>query len=209
MRKERCNMRNIAFHFSRIWLSLSFARLVAPGFVLRFFLCIVSMFLASGFFFASLINANISLNQQIGSEKNVLPLDRDSKPEFSIQRARHEISEASYNNQEKQVDPSISSKHKLRKNLAPQAGETFSICCVSRLLLSDNDGDGYYSSFSITFDPDVSSGSADVYAAVYIRSGTASYQWLYTTSTFTITGDSGADARIVTTSLISNWPTGY
>ncbi|KPA17794.1 secreted protein containing Peptidase S8 and S53, subtilisin, kexin, sedolisin [Candidatus Magnetomorum sp. HK-1] len=85
--------------------------------------------------------------------------------------------------------------------------KTFSICTASHALLKDVDSDGYHQRFSVTFDPDVNTGSASVYAKLYIRRGNNSFQSLYTTSSFTITGYRSSDARIVTMNLNHSYPT--
>jgi hypothetical protein len=79
------------------------------------------------------------------------------------------------------------------------ASQTFSICCTYFENQVDTDQDGYYCQFDLRFDPDVSTGSALVYAEAYYKPHTSGIWTLfYTTSAWTITGDDTDDARVLT-----------
>ena len=64
-------------------------------------------------------------------------------------------------------------------------------------LMYDDDNDGFYNTFSVTFDADVYSNVAPaqavVYAEIYIRSNTNEWFHFHTTDNFTIFGDSSDD----------------
>jgi len=81
----------------------------------------------------------------------------------------------------------------------------FSIFDASISLLSDNDADGYYNSFSLQFDADVASGDAMIYAEIWVRDATGDWQLDYTTEDFLIEGNSTLDTFILET----QWESGY
>ncbi len=81
----------------------------------------------------------------------------------------------------------------------------FSIFDASITLLSDNDDDGYYHSFSLQFDADVVSGEAEVYAELWVRDASGDWQLDYTTEDFLIEGNSTLDTFILET----QWESGY
>ncbi|MDN3653088.1 choice-of-anchor H family protein [Thalassotalea ponticola] len=72
-------------------------------------------------------------------------------------------------------------------------------------LYDDDDFDGYYRSFSVIFDADITSGSADqtatVYAVIFIRKRYGDWQQLYVTDDFLLVGDSSEDTYEVYTEL--------
>ncbi len=84
----------------------------------------------------------------------------------------------------------------------------FSIFDATTFLLHDDDGDGYYHYFSVIFDPDVSIGSADVYAKLYLSRNGGPWNHYFTTQVFTIVEDSAFDEYEVVTALISGYPPG-
>ncbi len=76
-------------------------------------------------------------------------------------------------------------------------------------LRSDRDGDGFHREFRIRFDADVISGSAIVFARLYLRR-VGDLDWLlyHETDDFEIIGEDGDDDYFVTTTLDDGWPTG-
>jgi len=76
-------------------------------------------------------------------------------------------------------------------------------------LRSDRDGDGFHHEFRIRFDADVISGSAIVFARLYLRR-VGDLDWLlyHETDDFDIIGEDGDDDYFVTTTLDDGWPTG-
>ena len=76
-------------------------------------------------------------------------------------------------------------------------------------LRSDRDGDGFHREFRIRFDADVISGSAIVFARLYLRR-VGDLDWLlyHETDDFEIFGEDGDDDYFVTTTLDDGWPTG-
>jgi hypothetical protein len=77
------------------------------------------------------------------------------------------------------------------------------------VLITDRDGDGFHSEFRIRFDADVISGSAVVYARLYLRrAGDQDWLLYHETDDFSIFEDDGDDDYFVTTKLDDGWPTG-
>lgn len=69
----------------------------------------------------------------------------------------------------------------------------------------DTDFDGYYSGFSVEFDADTIFAQADVYARLYLASGNT-YKEYYTTSVFSISGESSLDSLEVVSDLVEGFP---
>jgi hypothetical protein len=76
-------------------------------------------------------------------------------------------------------------------------------------LLADRDGDGFHREFRVRFDADVVSGSALVYARLYLRrAGDRDWLLYHETDDFQIFEDDGDDDYFVTATLDDGWPTG-
>ena len=86
---------------------------------------------------------------------------------------------------------------------------SFSIYRAFSELLDDVDGDGYYSTFSVTFDADVDGfgliESADVYAELYLSRDGGPWLHYFTTDAFTIVNDNESDSYEVVTTLRSGY----
>ncbi|WP_394147530.1 choice-of-anchor H family protein [Shewanella atlantica] len=89
----------------------------------------------------------------------------------------------------------------------------FSIYEASSRLFTDNDFDGFYQTFSVTFDADlIGFGSyerADVYAELYLSRNGGPWVHYYSTDIFTIIGDSADDDFEVLTTLHTGYPTDH
>ena len=70
----------------------------------------------------------------------------------------------------------------------------------------DFDADGFYSEFTVGFDPDVAVGTASVYAEVYISQNGGDWEFLGDTEDFVITQDE-TDEILVSFALNSGFPT--
>ncbi|VAX02141.1 hypothetical protein MNBD_GAMMA22-413 [hydrothermal vent metagenome] len=88
-----------------------------------------------------------------------------------------------------------------------QAG-VFSIFDASVGLIHDDDGDGFYHQFSVTFDADISIGSALVFARMYISYEGGPWNYYYTTKIFEIIADSDLDAHTVETVFTTGYAPG-
>jgi len=85
----------------------------------------------------------------------------------------------------------------------------FSFFDAGSTLLADRDGDGFHREFRVRFDADVVSGSAFVFARLYLRrAGDRDWLLYHETDDFEIVGDDGDDDYFVTTTLDDGWPTG-
>ncbi|MEC4729075.1 choice-of-anchor H family protein [Shewanella sp. D64] len=89
----------------------------------------------------------------------------------------------------------------------------FAIYEASSRLFEDNDYDGFYQTFSVTFDADVygyyPNQPAEVYAEMYLSRDGGPWVHYYTTDIFTVVGDSTEDDFEVLTTLNSGYPADY
>jgi hypothetical protein len=86
---------------------------------------------------------------------------------------------------------------------------SFEIYRASSELLADDDHDGYFHRFSVTFDADVQAEHAHVYAELYLSRNGGPWQHLFTTDEYMIYGDSSQDSYQVVTELADGYPTGH
>jgi hypothetical protein len=85
----------------------------------------------------------------------------------------------------------------------------FSFFDASSTLLDDRDNDGFHREFRVRFDADVVSGSALVYARLYLRrAGDRDWLLYHETDDFEIFEDDGDDDYFVSATLDDGWPTG-
>ncbi len=85
----------------------------------------------------------------------------------------------------------------------------YTIFSSSITLLTDNDQDGFYQSFSLQFDADINSGDALIYAEIWIQDNTGSWELDFTTEDYLIDGFSTLDTYILESTLESGYQTGY
>ena len=89
----------------------------------------------------------------------------------------------------------------------------FAIYEASSRLFEDDDNDGFYQTFSVTFDADVygyyPNQHADVYAEMYLSRDGGPWVHYYTTDIFTVVGDSTEDDFEVLTTLNSGYAADY
>ncbi|SIQ70101.1 GlyGly-CTERM domain-containing protein [Shewanella morhuae] len=90
---------------------------------------------------------------------------------------------------------------------------SFSIYDASSRLFEDFDYDGFYQTFSVTFDVDVNgyylNERADLFAELYLSRNGGPWVHYYTTEVFTIYGDSQQDDYEVLTTLYTGYATDY
>jgi hypothetical protein len=85
----------------------------------------------------------------------------------------------------------------------------FSFFDAGSTLLADRDGDGFHREFRVRFDADVVSGSARVFARLYLRrAGDRDWLLFHETDDFEIFGNDGDDDYFVSATLDDGWPTG-
>lgn len=94
-----------------------------------------------------------------------------------------------------------------------RAHHSFSIFEGYAQLIVDDDADGFYKTFSVTFDADVYNPdyveTSLVYADLYLSIDGGDWEHYYTTSNFIITGDSTDDAFEVYTTLDQGYIAGH
>lgn len=84
----------------------------------------------------------------------------------------------------------------------------YSIYSAFTDLLVDDNRDGYYQRFRVSFDADVDSGTADVYARLYLSLNGGPWNLYYTTGNIRINGTANDDAYSVVTTLSNGYPYG-
>ncbi|MCU7842380.1 MAG: choice-of-anchor H family protein [Candidatus Thiodiazotropha sp. (ex Monitilora ramsayi)] len=96
-----------------------------------------------------------------------------------------------------------------QKLMAHPMGRVFSIFDAQTVISRDDDGDGYYHRLKVSFDADVESGTAWVYAKLYLSLEGGPWNHYFTTDVFSIEDDFSDDAYNVVTRLLDGYPTGY
>ncbi len=79
---------------------------------------------------------------------------------------------------------------------------------VGTSLFADNDRDGYFGGFSLSFDVDTTYGSQDVYATIFLQLDNQTPVVLLTSNTFRIYGRSGSDVYRVEAQLVNQYRAG-
>ncbi|PIE41444.1 MAG: hypothetical protein CSA49_03390 [Gammaproteobacteria bacterium] len=99
-------------------------------------------------------------------------------------------------------------ENKQQQPLARSAKHSYNPVWVANTWLdyvTDNDDDGYYQHFRFSFDADTSYAAKALFAEIYLSDGYN--EWLvFTTETFWIHGNSGADVYEIATSLNEGYP---
>ena len=89
----------------------------------------------------------------------------------------------------------------------------FSIYGATSLLEDDYDGDGFYQTFSVSFDADIYSYTenqwGEVYALLYISKNGGPWTHYFTTDNFLIEGDTDLDEYEVITTFLSGYSSDY
>ncbi|NQY64970.1 MAG: hypothetical protein HRT38_14810 [Alteromonadaceae bacterium] len=110
----------------------------------------------------------------------------------------------------KEQDKTISATANSSVTRAARIGHhEFSIFDANSYLLNDNDFDGFYQTFSVTFDADVynynGSEFVDVYAELYLSKNGGEWLHYFTTDDFIIYSDSSTDDYEVITTLYNGY----
>ena len=93
--------------------------------------------------------------------------------------------------------------------IANRHDQWFEIYAADVQLISDLDGDGHHHALRVVFDADVSTGSATVYAKLYLSREGEHWGHYFTTDLFQIHGDSTDDRYEVETELLDGYYPGY
>jgi|GEM_PF-3487993 len=157
------------------------------------------------------VQADAELLQTLAQKKQRLLTNGDGVKTAKIS-TREEVILAHKNGQ-------TSSKYAKRKvageiaQFANPIFHEFSIYEASSRLFTDNDVDGFYQTFSVTFDADlIGFGSyerTDVYAELYLSRDGGPWLHYYSTDIFTVIGDSSDDDFEVLTTLHTGYPADY
>lgn len=92
---------------------------------------------------------------------------------------------------------------------APIEISGFNIDAVSTTLMVDDDNDGYYSTFRVTFDPDTNVGVQSAYAVIWVRPQGGEWVKEHESETFVVDPSGNADAYSLTAEWISGYPTSH
>ncbi len=173
------------------------------------FLFITVLLLVTSFVVSNEVHAEERISYSIDSAKNAKSTtETTSKFTQSIKTAAALIiddeklltSDISSGSRASIADGNTSNTILLNSNSSP-----FYIADAYVNYIHDTDGDGYYHHFSVTFDPDISNGSATVYAQMYISYQGGPWRYYYTTKTHDIFGLSSADEITVETIFSSGY----
>lgn len=93
--------------------------------------------------------------------------------------------------------------------IANRHDQWFEIYAADVQLISDLDGDGHHHAIRVVFDADVNTGSATVYAKLYLSREGEHWGHYFTTNLFQIHGDSTDDRYEVESELIDGYYPGY
>ncbi len=83
------------------------------------------------------------------------------------------------------------------------------VSTVKTEIWTDNDNDGFYRDFTISFDVDTEQSSRDVYAVLYQRRPGDSWEYETETAVFTVVGASADDVISIDAEWQSGYPTDY
>ncbi len=85
----------------------------------------------------------------------------------------------------------------------------YSIGEIETTLLIDDDGDGHYSRFEISFDPDADFDGASVYANIWVRAQGGDWIEEHTSEDFFLDASGSADTYTLGIDWLSGYPTSY
>ncbi|MET1254666.1 choice-of-anchor H family protein [Aliikangiella maris] len=157
---------------------------------------------------------NVSVIQQAAS-RSVQDVSIASKNNSAKISRRSVVKESAKNNTEKHasaLNKQQIQKQPIYRSQTPQKSHNahnFVIYEAWTSLDYDHDGDGYYSEFTVNFDPNYSGGYAEVFADLYLSKNGGPWVLYKTTDTFTIYGNDSDDYYSVTTRLNYDFPTDH
>lgn len=153
-------------------------------------------------------NNQASNQQKQQPSKNASISHYSSQSKTRIENTKAQSTEtqntAQANKQNNQQQTTI---YRKQTPLISNKSDDFSIHDAWFSLDQDDDGDGYFSEFTLSFDADFNGASADVYAEIYIATPGGAWQYLTETEVFTIFSDE-ADEFILSLQLNFDYPTG-
>ncbi len=128
----------------------------------------------------------------------------------STQRIETQVITEGYKNPNQVPESTLdSAKKPFARHHPDSASRWFELFNINSVLYGDDDHNGFYTGFDLSFDLDVEYGSPFVYAEIWIRSESGYYELLHTTEVFRIDGQNSYDEYVVSTELISAYPSDY
>ena len=109
---------------------------------------------------------------------------------------------------EKTIGSKVPAKTRDVSKVTQLKSNHFFISSADVYMDNDQDGDGYYSEFTVNFDADTAYSSATVYAYLYLSLNGGPWELYYTTENFNLDGSSYYDDFTVRTILTSGFPPG-
>ncbi|WP_448552453.1 choice-of-anchor H family protein [Thalassotalea montiporae] len=151
-------------------------------------------------------NSNINGVNQLPSAANQKLSEAPLLPVSTrISRAEHQAAKA--------LSQLPTSKQKIEIKAARSFRQEFSIFDAVTRLFDDIDADGFFRTFSVTFDADVYTyngvNEALVYADIYLRQNGRDWEYFYSTDNFMIFGESTDDQYEVLSTLASGYQTDH
>lgn len=146
----------------------------------------------------------------IAKESSTVPIvdQHSGKATGKTRTELHKIKQLESNRQGKQPKDTSLAQSKSYNN---PAYTDFAIYGATTLLQDDYDNDGFYQTFSVTFDADIVSYTSrpwdEVYALLYISKNGGPWTHYYTTDNFLVQGDSDLDEYEVITTFLSGYST--
>ncbi len=144
-------------------------------------------------------------------EKNITELTRDNF--IKNKQAVSSVSKLQGKNRAQIRNVKLTENKQTARFATNSGGYEFNIFTAESRLITDDDEDGFYQGFSITFDADYlrydEYDQANVYAELYLRKKNGPWLHYYTTESFVIHSDSTDDAFEVVTSLLEGYNTEY
>ncbi len=144
-------------------------------------------------------------------EKNITELTRDNF--IKNKQAVSSVSKLQGKNRAQIRNVKLTENKQTARFATNSGGYEFNIFTAESRLITDDDEDGFYQGFSITFDADYlrydEYDQANVYAELYLRKNNGPWLHYYTTESFVIHSDSTDDAFEVVTSLLEGYNTEY
>ncbi len=145
-------------------------------------------------------------------EKNINQVARDSF--IKNKKTNKTVNTYQGKNRSQVQSEKLTAKKQQTNNVTlNNSGYEFNIFSAESRLLTDEDEDGFYQGFSVTFDADYlrydDYDQTTVYAELYLRKNNGPWLHYYTTESFVIHSDNSDDAFEVVTSLVEGYNTEY
>tara|TARA_R110001583_G_scaffold315_3_gene2875 strand:+ start:3112 stop:3987 length:876 start_codon:yes stop_codon:yes gene_type:complete len=136
---------------------------------------------------------------------------RAKSPDQLNKKATAKTRAVMLNSQKKLINKSV--KNLVTQSNADNYYADFAIYGATSFLEDDYDGDGFYQTFSVSFDVDIYSYTEnkldEVYALLYLSKNGGPWTHYFTTDTFIIEGESDLDEYEVITTFLSGYSSDY